>query len=64
MSKQSMVICYMNGAEEQDRIARAEERDRCVQAAQEWLMKYLGDTDIDNPIVESLTKAIEKGGEA
>lgn len=37
--KYCYAIGYYNGATEQDRIARAEERERCINAAQELVCK-------------------------
>lgn len=34
---------YMDGATEQDTIARAEERERCIKAAQKWLCSLCSD---------------------
>lgn len=57
---------YSKGATEQDRIARAEERERCVIAAQ----LFFCDNFCDNYVgcracnlQEKIRKAIEEGGE-
>lgn len=40
VGKQCIAIGYIHGAQEQDRISRQEERERCIKVAQEWYCQH------------------------
>lgn len=60
---------YKSGATEQDRIARQEERERCISAAQHWLCRSCCETCYSKHNIsacykgKAIRKAIEKGGD-